>query len=31
MCAIEHESLTRYYEGWISIGVILAVILRDPS
>lgn len=31
MCAIEHESLNRYFEGWISIGVILAVMLRDPS
>jgi len=31
MCATEHERLTHYYEGWITIGVILAAVLRDPS
>lgn len=31
MCAIEHERLTHYYEGWISVGVILTVVLRDLS
>lgn len=31
MYAIEHERLTHYYEGWITLCVILLVVLRNPS
>lgn len=31
MCAIEHERLTHYYKGWITICVVLVVVLRNTS